>query len=101
MKKSIATKLATLLMGPIDSECKALYLLAETRKLLDAQPPDPVPFALRLYCNWALHVDLTNRRTTKEFIDRAELYAESVRSGNSDILNERPMLREFVSLATF
>lgn len=101
MEKSIVEKLHRVLSEPVDSECKVVYVLAESRKLLETYPPDPVPFALKLYCHWALHVDLDNPRTTLQFLERAERYTASVLAGNQDLVEEHRMLREFVFLDTF
>ncbi|SRR5712692_2406403 len=100
-ENSIVTKLRTALLDAVDSECKVVYILAETRKLLETYPPDALPFALKLYCHWALHVDLENTRTTLPFLERVETYARSVLEGNSDMLAEHQMFREFVFLDTF
>src|SRR5712692_5589567 len=100
-ENSIVTKLRTALLDAVDSECKVVYILAETRKLLETYPPDPLPFTLKLYCHWALHVDLDNPGTTLPFLERVEAYVEGVRAGNSDMHGEQAMLREFVFLDTF
>src|SRR5229473_3395305 len=100
-ENSIVTKLRTALLDAVDSECKVVYILAETRKLLETYPPDPMPFALKLYCHWALHVDLDNPKTTLPFLERADKYAAGVLAGNKDIVEEHQMLREFVFLDTF
>ncbi len=100
-QNAIVDKLRVALSGAVDSECKIVYLLAESRKLLETYPPDPVPFALKLYCHWALHVDLENPRITLPFLERADKYAASVLAGNQDIVEEHRMLREFVFLDTF
>ncbi len=98
---AIVEKLRVALSGPVDSECKVVYVLAESRKLLETYPSDPVPFALKLYCHWALHVDLENPGTTLPFLKRAEKYAEGVLAGNQDLVEDHRMLREFVFLDTF
>jgi hypothetical protein len=51
-------KLNAFLADPVDSECKVVYLLCEVRKLLERVPAHQRPFALNMYCHWALHVDL-------------------------------------------
>lgn len=101
MNQSIIDKLNRILSEPIDSEYKVVYVLAESRKLLDTQPPKSVPFSLRLYCNWALHVDLDHETTTLPFLRRVERYVESVLAGCIDVGEEHRMLREFVFLDTF
>ena len=101
MKASIIDKLRPILMEPIDNECKVVYLLAECRKLLETCSPDSNSFALKLYCHWALHVDLDNPRTTLAFLRSAEKYAASVLAGCPDIVEENRMLREFALLEPF
>jgi hypothetical protein len=100
-ENSIVAKLRDALSGAVDSECQVVYILAESRKLLETCPPDPFPFALKLYCHWALHVDLEYPGTTLPFLERVETFAASVLEGNSDMLREHRMLREFVFLDTF
>jgi hypothetical protein len=100
-ENAIVEKLQIALSDAVDSECKVVYILAEARKLLETYPPDPMPFTLKLYCHWALHVDLDNPRTTLPFLERADQYAASVLAGNQDVVEEHRMLREFVYLDTF
>lgn len=95
MEESIIRKLKDILAGPIDSECKVVYVLAECRKLLE-KTPCPDSFALKLYCHWALHVDLDNPRTTLPFLEKADEYARSVLAGSRDITGENRALHEFV-----
>jgi hypothetical protein len=101
VRDAIVDKLRGLLLSPIDSECKVVYLLAECRKLLEKYPPNPVPFALKLYCHWALHVNLEHPSTTRLFLERVERHAESVLNGTTDFWLEHEMVREFVFLETF
>jgi len=100
-EKSIVAKLRDALSDPVDSECKVVYILAETRKLLETYPPDPIPFALKLYCHWALHVDLENPGTTLQFLEKVETFVVSMLAGSKDIAAEHRMYREFVFLDTF
>ena len=72
MQHSILEKLRPFLSEPVDSECKVVYILAESRKLLDTYPLDRQSFALRLYCHWALHINLTFASTTKQFLSAVE-----------------------------
>ena len=101
MKLAIIEKLRAILDGGVNTECKVVYVLAETRKLLETFPPDHFPFALKLYCHWALHVDLDSRGTTLPFLENVEKYAASVLAGSIDIGEEHKVLREFVVLDTF
>jgi hypothetical protein len=101
MRDSIVGKLRTILSGPVTDEVKVLYILAESRKVLEKYPVDPVPFALKLYCHWALHIDLSFAVTTRPFLERVDNYVESIFAGSRDILEEHKMLREFVLFDTF
>lgn len=100
-EKAIVEKLRAVLSGPVDSEYKVVYVLAETRKVLETYPPDPMPFALKMYCHWALHIDLDRPGTTLPFLERADQHAANVLAGSKNIVEEHQMLREFVFLDTF
>ena len=100
-ESSIIAKLRNALSGPVDSEYKVVYVLAESRKLLETYPPDPFPFALKLYCHWALHIDLDHSGTTLPFLEKVESFAQRLLADNADIASDNRMLREFVFLETF
>jgi hypothetical protein len=98
---SIVRKLIPILSERMDSECKVVYVLAQTRKLLDARSHTPHPFALRMHCNWALHVGLNQPKTALPFLHRVETYVESVLARTSNFTEENRMMRDFVFLDTF
>lgn len=100
-ENAIVEKLRVALSDAVDSEYKVVYILAESRKLLESYPPAPVPFALKLYCHWALHIDLENPKTTLSFLEHVDKYAASFLAGNQDIAIESRVLREFFFLDTF
>ena len=58
MRNAIIDKLARHLSAPVETECEAVYLLCEARKLFDRETPP----ALYMCANWALHVDLDSSR---------------------------------------
>lgn len=104
MKDAIVEKLRQHLSSSIDTECKVVYLLCEVRKLLDKEPPDPAPFALRLYCHWALHVDLSYKSTTMHFLEKVDSYVfNKLNLGETKetLLAEHALFQEFVYLETF
>jgi hypothetical protein len=104
MKDAIVEKLREHLSGPMDTECKVVYLLCEIRKLLEKERPDPTPFALRLYCHWAVHVDLSRPPTTMPFLERVDDYIFgklNAEDTNETLVNEQALFREFVYLETF
>ncbi len=98
---SIIGKLRAALSDAVDSECKVVYVLAESRKLLEKYPPDPIPFALKLYCHWALHIDLKFSKTTLPFLERVDKFVDGVLAGRLNVVEEDRMFREFVFLDTF
>jgi hypothetical protein len=98
---AIVDKLRAALSDAVDSECKVVYILAESRKLLESYPPDPLPFALKLYCHWALHVDLESPGTTLPFLKRVDNYVAGLLVAKEDLIEAHAMMREFVLLDTF
>ncbi len=101
MKDQIVQKLQAVLSDEIDSECKVVYILCETRKLLDKYPANPVPLTLKMYCHWALHIDLTNPGTTSALLERIDRFAAGVLAGDVNVVEEHRMFREFLFLDTF
>jgi hypothetical protein len=101
MKDQLVEKLRAAVSEKVASECQVVYILAESRKLLDKYPPDPVPFALKMYCHWALHVDLTNPGTTGPFLERVDRFVESVLAGSVNIDEEGRMFQEIAHWDTF
>ena len=55
-----------------DEPARVVYLLCEVRKLLERARPNPKPFALWMFCHWALHVDLRHSKTALEFLQHAD-----------------------------
>lgn len=97
---AIVLKLNALLTDPIDSECKAVYLLCEIRKLLEHVPAHQRPFALNMYCHWALHVALHGKDTITRFLRQVDDYVHGVLVGPEDLGASNRMVREFLSLDT-
>src|SRR5437879_3811745 len=104
MKDAIVEKLRQHLAGPIDTECKVVYLLCEIRKLVDDQPREKLS-VLRLYSDWALHVDLTYPSTTQHFLEQVDSFVLNKLNPKHETretkLAEDKLLRDFVSLETF
>jgi hypothetical protein len=111
IKNAILEKLRTHLAEPVDTECKAMYLLCQTRKLLPTD--DPPTATLRLHCNWALHVDLHVPMTTLPFLRKVDTFVSNALNipsvtimvdpdGNTTChFFDDPVLADFVYLATF
>ena len=97
---AIVMKLNGLMAEPVDSECKAVYLLCEVRKLLEHVPPPQRPFALNMYCHWALHVELHGKDTITPFLQQVDDYVHGVLVGPEDFGASNRMVREFLILDT-
>lgn len=94
----IVEKLQAILEAGVDNECKVVYVLVESRKLFPRRRP--VPFALNLYCNWALHVALDVPQTTAEFLEDVDAFVSSILQGGRDIAAENRAIGHFL-LDTF
>jgi len=106
MTKDIISKLKTHLEHRVETECGALYLLAEIRKLLERDDPKHQSFALWMYCHWALHVDLSGLDTTKQFLLPIDALVFNKISGFGgdpfyNPLTEDLLFRELIFLDTF
>jgi hypothetical protein len=73
MRDEIVEKLRRQLNRPIQDDCDAearvMYILGQTRKLLDKHLLEGKLSSLKFYCHWALHVDLEFERWTKPFLE--------------------------------
>jgi hypothetical protein len=104
MQNAIVEKLRVELNGPVDTEPKVVYLLCETRKLLDYRDPKPTPSPLRMFCHWALHVELTGRGTTKPFVEQVDVVVSNLLNGittGDTMPAENALFREFAFFDTF
>ncbi len=98
---AIVMKLNDLLAGPVDNECKVVYLLTEVRKLVEhTYGKRGRPFALNLYCAWALHVDLHGLDTVGPFFQQVDAYVDGVLVGPEDLGASDRMVREFLTFDT-
>jgi hypothetical protein len=84
----------------IVKEAEVVYVLAECRKLLEETKAGDPHFALKLYCHWALHVDLAGRDTTLPFLKRVDVLAAAI-LGDNNFIEQHRMFREFGFLNSF
>jgi hypothetical protein len=100
-QNEIQAKLRAALDEGVTKEKDVVYILCQARKLVDA-PQDGRHFALRLYCHWALHVDLMDRTHTLPFLSRVDSFLEHERNRDDmNVTEQHLMFREFVFLDTF
>lgn len=102
MQTSIEVKLAALLAHPIDTEAKAVYLLCQVRKLQDYD--ETGPNRLRMFCNWAVHVELEARSTVEPFLQHIDDVVASKVTGvmtPQSFASELALKDEFAAFDTF
>jgi hypothetical protein len=99
-EKQIVAKLRAALSEEIRREADVVYILAQTRKLLDDKKPGQPHFALKLYCHWALHVDLEGADTTMPFLEQVDTLVDLFLD-DKDFSEQYRMLREFVLFENF
>jgi hypothetical protein len=72
MTPDILRKLTAELAQPITSERQVVYILCQVRKIVDRDPNRQRWNSLKLYCDWAMHTDLTFDSRTRPFIQQIE-----------------------------
>ena len=105
MVKDITEKLRKHLAGGVKTECRVVYLLAEIRKILEAEKPNPRPVAVWMFCHWALHVNLTRSHTTSDFLEQIDAFTISKNitglpepDGTFSIADEQRLTRDLLFL---
>jgi hypothetical protein len=105
MKPDIVDKVRNELSEPICSERQVVYLLAELRKLMELEsierveaggPADASYFALKFYCDWAVHVRLDQsgaQRIVQRF-NRYQQFMEELASPGEDRVTVDPAFLE-------
>lgn len=102
MQTSIESKLVALLAAPIDTEAKAVYLLCQIRKLQDYD--NAGQNRLRMFCNWAVHVELDARSTVEPFLKHIDDVVANKLSGVTDTQSfaiELALAADFAEFETF
>jgi hypothetical protein len=80
---SILSKLRAHVAQSMDREADVVYLLVEARKYLDRANDASYP-DLRMFCNWAVHIELGNP-TVQNFVTRVDEYLGRVLPGKPGI----------------
>lgn len=73
MVKDIKRKLAQAVGMKIGSEEQVVYILVEVRKILDTDPPPGDYYALKFYCDWAVHTIL-DQKGAQTIVRRFDAY---------------------------
>src|SRR5579863_4303820 len=74
MTPDIIRKLTSELAEPITTERQVVYILCQVRKIVDRDSNKQRWKSLKLYCDWAMHPDLTFDSRTRPFIQEIENY---------------------------
>ena len=113
MPDRIVEGLTSHLAVPVNTSPAVVYLMAEVRKLVDRDRTTTDPaFALRMYCNWALHTNLDRPSTTQEFLGLVDRFilknvspagspewpAEYKDDDTFSFIDEHRLFRDFVYL---
>lgn len=80
-------------------ECEVIYLMVEIRKILEYGGKSYK--TLRFYCNWVLHKELSQEKTTKLLSDIFEPNIDLKKSGRENARNIKSIGRDFFMLETF
>jgi len=75
MIKDITRKLAHGVERKIASEEQVVYILVELRKILDTDPPPGDYYALKFYCDWAVHTML-DQKGAQTIVRRFDAYQQ-------------------------
>lgn len=111
MVPDLLSKLTGTLSKPIRTECQVVYLMVEIRKLMDRReeerrkgmsegdqrklrPEFPV---LKLFCDWAVHINIEWNREAEPLLREFDGAVESVKAGNGIPLS----FLQFLSLSHF
>lgn len=100
-KKNIIEKLRKFLQNhsKFEEECEVVYLMVEIRKILECGGKSYK--TLRFYCNWVLHKELSQEKTTKLLSDIFELNVDLKKSGRENAHNIKSIGKDFFILKTF
>jgi len=108
MTNDIIEKLRKHLVGGVRTECRVVYLLAEIRKMLEDEKPNPRPLALWMFCHWALHVNLSRSGTTSHFLHRIDAFTinKNIRGlpepdGKFSFIDEHNLNKDLLFLGNF
>src|ERR1700690_3401480 len=74
MTDDILRKLGAELIEPVTTERQVVYILCQVRKIVDRDPNKQRWKSLKLYCDWAMHPDLTYDNRTRPFIQEIETW---------------------------
>lgn len=101
-KQAVIDKLKNFLnKHPIFSEeCEVIYLMVQIRKILDYKNSRCPYSTLRFYCNWVLHNELSQERTTKLLSNMLESCIDDKKSGHDNARNIKLYNSDFFKLNT-
>ena len=97
MIPDLLDKLNSTLLKPIRTQCRVVYLMVEVRKLMDRRDASGEYPVLKLFCDWAVHINIGWNRAAEPLMREFDVAVESVKAGNG-----MPFaFLEFLSLSHF
>jgi len=100
-RNDIVEKLRKFLLNhpTLKEECEVVYLMVEIRKILDHGSNSYK--TLRFYCNWVLHKELSQEKTTKLLSDIFETNIDFKEGGRENARKIKSVGRNFFKLDKF
>src|SRR5690349_20466399 len=86
MEQAMVRKLRNELQQEITTERQVVYILVELRKLMELANDGAAFFALKFFCDWAVHTELDQQgaaRIVKRFDKQQEFIEEMGRAENA------------------
>ena len=101
-KKIVVDKLNSFLTkhSIFREECEVIYLMVQIRKILDFKDSKYPYKTLRFYCNWVLHIKLSNKWTTKLLSNMLESAVDSRESGHDNARSVIKLCSDFLKVNT-
>jgi len=81
-------------------ECEVIYLMVQIRKILEFKDSKYPYKTLRFYCNWVLHIELSNEWTTELLSNMLEPAVDSRKSGHDNAHSVIELCSDFFKVNT-
>ena len=95
MQNDILRKLTIELNNWIATEAQTVYFLVAIRKLIEHQSRNTFD-TLKMFCDWALHIELSRNKQIKELLKEFDEAMERNNNGNGPIKYDYISLKKFI-----
>ncbi len=94
MQNDMVENITRELNNKITTEVQTVYLLVQIRKLMESKTKKP-HFTLKMFCDWALHIELTRNKQIKDFLKEFDEAIGRAENGYGSINYEWFTLKKF------